>query len=161
MPIAPKRMMMMMLIMMPISQMELWRRGGRFDFRQKVRAPDAAEARGSVERHHHCRDHDHEEEDDNDDKDDEEAHNDNEEDKNDNLIVDKDYRQLWRKGTPNIEGYFTLENYQSKTFMTATSDVDLEVKGLISNLNFPVLHLKRLFFRNSAVLAVCSVIKGF
>ena len=65
--------------------MELWRRGGRFDFRQKVRAPDAAEARGSVERHHHCCDHDHEEEDDNDDKDDEEAHNDNEEDKNDDL----------------------------------------------------------------------------
>ena len=81
--------------------------------------------------------------------------------KDDSLIGDKDYRQLWRKGTPNIEGYFTLENYQSKTFMTATSDVDLEVKGLISNLNFPVLHLKRLFFRNSAVLAVCSVIKGF
>ena len=60
------------------------------------------------------------------------------EDKNDNLIGAKDYRQLWRKGTPNIEGYFTLENYQSKTFMTATSDVDLEVKGLMSNLNHPV-----------------------
>ena len=58
--------------------------------------------------------------------------------KDDSLIGDKDYRQLWRKGTPNIEGYFTLENYQSKTFMTATSDVDLEVKGLISNLKFPV-----------------------
>ena len=67
------------------------------------------------------------------------------EDKNDNLIDDKDYRQLWRKGTPNIEGYFTLENYQSKTFMTATSGVDLAVKGLMSNLNYPVLHLKRLF----------------
>ena len=58
--------------------------------------------------------------------------------KDDTLITAKDYRQLWRKGTPNIEGYFTLENYQSKRFMTATSDVDLEVKGLMSNLNYPV-----------------------
>ena len=71
--------------------------------------------------------------------------------KQDNVTVElmdkdtKDYSQLWRKGTPNIEGYFTLENYQSKTFMTATSDVDLAVKGLMSNLNYPVLHLKRLF----------------
>ena len=60
------------------------------------------------------------------------------ENKDDTLITAKDYRQLWRKGTPNIEGYFTLENYQSKRFMTATSDVDLEVKGLMSNLNYPV-----------------------
>ena len=42
-------MMMMMLIMMVmiISQMELWRRGGRVDFRQKGRTP--AEAQGSVD----------------------------------------------------------------------------------------------------------------
>ena len=63
------------------------------------------------------------------------------EDKDDSLIGDKNYRQLWRKGTPNIEGYFTLENYQSKTFMTAyrdTKNVDLVAKGLMSNLNYLV-----------------------
>ena len=65
--------------------------------------------------------------------------------KDDSLIGDKDYRQLWRKGTPNIEGYFTLENYQSKTFMTATSDVILEVKGLMSNLNYPARSCKKIF----------------
>ena len=77
--------------------------------------------------------------------------------KDDTLITAKDYRQLWRKGTPNIEGYFTLENYQSKTFMTATSDVDLEVKGLMSNLNYPVQScIKKSFFRNSAFWVVCA-----
>ena len=61
--------------------------------------------------------------------------------KNVTLINTKDYSQLWRKGTPNIEGYFTLENYQSKTFMTAYRDkknVDLVAKGLMSNLNYLV-----------------------
>ena len=78
--------MMLMVMTMTISQMELWRRGGRFDFRQKVRAPDAAEARGSVERHLHCRDRDHEEEEEQDNDDEEEDNNDDdEEDNNDDL----------------------------------------------------------------------------
>ena len=38
--------MMMIMMVMMISQMELWRRGGRVDFRQKGRTP--AEAQGSV-----------------------------------------------------------------------------------------------------------------
>ena len=37
--------------------------------------------------------------------------------------------QLWKKGEPNAEGYFTLENYKVSKVMTATSSTSLELKG--------------------------------
>ena len=40
---------------------------------------------------------------------------------------DKD-EQLWKKGVPDNEGYFTLENEHGKV-LTAISSFDLEIKG--------------------------------
>jgi hypothetical protein len=38
--------------------------------------------------------------------------------------------QLWKKGEPNAEGYFTLENYYVlPKFMTGISESVLELKG--------------------------------
>ena len=39
--------------------------------------------------------------------------------------------QLWKKGEPNAEGYFTLENYNVSKFLTAASLTSLELKGNI------------------------------
>ena len=41
------------------------------------------------------------------------------------------YEQLWKKGKPNAEGYFTLESYKVSKVMTATSSISLELKGNI------------------------------
>merc|ERR1739842_21799 len=38
------------------------------------------------------------------------------------------YEQRWKKGEPNDEGYFTLENYEVPKFMTAISSTALELK---------------------------------
>ena len=41
--------------------------------------------------------------------------------------------QLWKKGEPNAEGYFTLENSSvPKLILTATSSSDLKIKGNIT-----------------------------
>jgi hypothetical protein len=47
--------------------------------------------------------------------------------------------QLWKKGEPNDEGYFTLENFQVSKFVTAASSTShrdqepsLELKGNIT-----------------------------
>ena len=37
--------------------------------------------------------------------------------------------QLWKKGVPNDEGYFTLENSKVPKVMTAISPTSLELKG--------------------------------
>ena len=42
--------------------------------------------------------------------------------------------QLWKKGEPNAEGYFTLENYKVSKFITASSSTSLELKG--NNVTF-------------------------
>lgn len=44
------------------------------------------------------------------------------------LIEYKD-EQLWKKGEPNIEGYFTLEDAKSQKVMTAVSEEKIEMKG--------------------------------
>ena len=53
-------------------------------------------------------------------------------------VIEEDYEddktgQLWKRGKPNIEGYFTLENYMKtdmkSTFLTSTSIGTLEIKG--------------------------------
>ena len=35
--------------------------------------------------------------------------------------------QVWKKGEPNAEGYFTLENYKVSKFLTAASTNNLEL----------------------------------
>ena len=45
-----------------------------------------------------------------------------------NFEEDKD-EQLWKKGKPNSEGYFTLENHKLSKFITASSSTSLELKG--------------------------------
>ena len=40
--------------------------------------------------------------------------------------------QLWKKGEPDNEGYFSLENSQVSKVMTAISTRSLEVKGNIT-----------------------------
>ena len=41
--------------------------------------------------------------------------------------------QLWKKGEPNAEGYFTLLNYENAKFMTYNiSSSSLEIKGNIN-----------------------------
>ena len=39
--------------------------------------------------------------------------------------------QLWKKGVPNDEGYFTLENSKVPKVMTAISPTSLELKGIL------------------------------
>ena len=40
--------------------------------------------------------------------------------------------QRWKKGELNTEGYFTLENHVVPKFITAISEIDLEIKGNIT-----------------------------
>ena len=49
--------------------------------------------------------------------------------------------QLWKKGKPNNEGYFSLENSKVPKFMTAISSEDLEVKGNITRIVYSPVHL--------------------
>ena len=46
----------------------------------------------------------------------------------------EDFRseQLWKKGEPNSEGYFTLGNYNTSKFLTAASSTSVELKGNIT-----------------------------
>ena len=41
-------------------------------------------------------------------------------------------QQLWKRGEPNSEGYFSLKNSIVPKFMTATSATTLEIKGKLS-----------------------------
>ena len=48
-------------------------------------------------------------------------------------FVDGKAEQLWKKGQPDDEGYFTLESHsKSAKFITAISESDLEIKGNIT-----------------------------
>ena len=47
--------------------------------------------------------------------------------------------QLWKKGEPNAEGYFTLENHKVPKIMTATSSNSLELKGNIKSLTIVIV----------------------
>ena len=40
--------------------------------------------------------------------------------------------QSWKKGEPDAEGWFTLENYKVSKFVTAASSTSLELKGNIA-----------------------------
>ena len=54
--------------------------------------------------------------------------------KNDLIYIDD---QIWKKGEPNCQGYFTLENSQVPKVMTAISSNSLEIKG---NIKFHQMH---------------------
>ena len=56
---------------------------------------------------------------------------------NDGQVIREKYeegkaQQLWKKGEPNAEGYFTLENHNVSKFLTAASLTSLELKGNIT-----------------------------
>ena len=60
--------------------------------------------------------------------------------KNDRKVIlekfeEDKHEQLWKKGEPNAEGYFTLENYKVSKVMTATSSISLELKGNITKVD--------------------------
>ena len=38
--------------------------------------------------------------------------------------------QLWKKGKPDAEGYFTLRNFGEPKVLTAISESSLEIKGM-------------------------------
>ena len=40
--------------------------------------------------------------------------------------------QLWKKGEPNAEGYFTLQNSKKPKVLTASSASGLEIQGSIT-----------------------------
>ena len=44
--------------------------------------------------------------------------------------------QLWKKGEPNDEGYFTLEGSKSRKVMTAVSEDKIKIKGKLVNYCF-------------------------
>ena len=57
---------------------------------------------------------------------------------NDGQVIREDYeegkdQQLWKKGDPNTEGYFTLKNFREPKLMTAISTNDLQIKGNINH----------------------------
>ena len=50
------------------------------------------------------------------------------------VFVEGKADQLWKKGDPDTEGYFTLENSEVPKVITAISKRGLEIKG---NMNIP------------------------
>ena len=57
---------------------------------------------------------------------------------NDGQVIREKYeegkaQQLWKKGEPNTEGYFTLQNFNESKLMTAISTSDLQIKGNITH----------------------------
>ena len=58
----------------------------------------------------------------------------------DGKVILEDYQrnkheQVWKKGEPNAEGYFTLSNFKVSKVMTATSSTSLELKGDITKVD--------------------------
>ena len=47
-------------------------------------------------------------------------------------FVEGKAEQLWKKGKPDANGYFTLENSGVPKVLTATSESSLEIKGNIT-----------------------------
>ena len=45
------------------------------------------------------------------------------------FVADK-AEQLWKKGEPDAEGYFTLQNSGEPKVLTAISESSLEIKGI-------------------------------
>ena len=56
---------------------------------------------------------------------------------NDGKVILEDFgedkaEQLWKKGEPNAEGYFTLQNSKTAKVLTFTSASGLKIKGNIT-----------------------------
>ena len=56
---------------------------------------------------------------------------------NDSEVILEDFKedkaeQLWKKGEPNADGYFTLENSKVPKVITANSSGGLEIKGKVT-----------------------------
>ena len=67
-----------------------------------------------------------------------------------NFEEDKD-EQLWKKGEPNAEGYFTLENYKVSKFITASSSNSLELKGNVTfKMEKNLLNVKKFQLRSKS-----------
>ena len=54
--------------------------------------------------------------------------------KSDGKVIYEDFEdgkpeQLWKKGKPDVEDYFTLENSGVSKVLTAISESSLEIKG--------------------------------
>ena len=47
------------------------------------------------------------------------------------FYVDGNTNQLWKKGEPDAEDYFTIENSREPKVLTAISENGLEIKGKI------------------------------
>ena len=48
------------------------------------------------------------------------------------FLVEGKAEQIWKKGKPDVEGYFTLDNYGEPKVLTAISESGLEIKGNIT-----------------------------
>ena len=48
------------------------------------------------------------------------------------FLVEGKADQLWKKGEPDAEGYFTLQNSGEPKVLTAISESSLEIKGNIT-----------------------------
>ena len=48
------------------------------------------------------------------------------------FLVEGKADQLWKKGEPDAEGYFTLQNSGEPKVLTAISESSLEIKGNIA-----------------------------
>ena len=46
------------------------------------------------------------------------------------VLVEGKADQLWKKGEPDAEGYFTLQNSGEPKLLTAISESSLEIKGM-------------------------------
>ena len=46
------------------------------------------------------------------------------------FLVEGKANQLWKKGEPDTEGYFTLQNHGVPKLLTAISESGLEIKGM-------------------------------
>ena len=46
------------------------------------------------------------------------------------FLVEGKASQLWKKGEPDVEGYFTLQNSGEPKVLTAISESSLEIKGI-------------------------------
>ena len=47
-------------------------------------------------------------------------------------LDDTKANQLWKRGKPDAEGYFTLENCGEPKFLTAISESSMEIQGNIT-----------------------------
>ena len=48
------------------------------------------------------------------------------------VILEDEAKQLWKKGEPNDQGYFTLEHSEKPLVITAISSSGLEINGNIT-----------------------------